>query len=302
MTGLGIWLAISTVWAGSGPWALGPRDRSVYVGAESQHIGHLANSEGSRSASVVPVDDGIDKLGFKVIGSRGLLPGIEIEGELPWYHVEAVRQDGPLCTALGPGSCVETQGIGVLSGRIKGGVADELAGAPVTAAVGASLRLGQLTNAQRERVTNLGEGTTDLGAFASVGRAGGVGGVSMSGWAEVGWRHRSARTEVAGEDVPGPELTSDGEFLLGGGSWSLGPSYTMLWRYRGVDLEEVDLTDVDRFSSLRTFSVRAGGKLILRASDRTDFVFAAFTTAYAVNNPTDVWLLGAGLSLHPGSK
>ena len=285
--------------AGSGPWTLGPKDRSVYVGAEAQHIGHLANSEGSYADSVIPVDDGIDKMGAKIIASRGLIPRVEIEGELPWYRVEATRPDGALCAALGPESCATTSGIGVLSGRIKAQTSDELAGAPISTAVGATLRLGQLTNATRARVTNLGEGTTDLGVFVAVGRGGGFGDYAVSAHTELGWRHRSQRAEDSDGDLPGPELTADGDAFFGAAAWSVGPTYSVLWRYKGVDLEEIDGADIDRFSSLRTFSGRAGAKLILRASDRTDFVASALGTVYAVNNPTDVWNLGVGLNLHP---
>ena len=50
---------------------------------------------------------------------------------------------------------------------------DELYGPPLSLAVGGELRVGTFTAPERAQLTNLGEGTTDLGAFLSAGRSGG---------------------------------------------------------------------------------------------------------------------------------
>ena len=45
-----------------------------------------------------------------------------------------------------------------------------------------------------------------------------------------------------------------------------------------------------------------GGKLLLRSSDRVDFVAGVLTTVTAVNNPSDVLTVSVGVSVHPGPE
>lgn len=289
--------------AGTGPWTLPEGDLSVYAGAEYQRISRLANSLGSGSEQVIDVDEGLEKSGATVVLSYGLRDRIEVELQAPYTVVSANRTDGPLCSTLGLAACKTTQGLGIVTARVKGLVADELLGAPLSLAVAAELRLGQATAATRARVTNLGEGTTDLGGMVEAGRSGGLGAGYWSSYLEVGGRYRFPNTDTGGQPVPGSELHAELEWLGGAQAWwALGPAASLLWRPAGVDIEALDAGDPDRFASLRVFNLRAGGKLILRSSARTSLALAAFGTAYARNNPADQVLVTAGISGQIGTR
>jgi hypothetical protein len=289
--------SLSAALAGSGPWTLPEGDVSIYAGAEYERIGRLANSKGSGSDEVLEVDEGLEKAGAQLILGYGVHRRVDVELRLPYSYNTANRTDGPLCGALGLRACDTTQGLGVVTTRVKVLAADELIGAPLSFSVGGELRLGQMTDKTRARVTNLGEGTTDVGGFATLGRSGGLGGGYWSAYLELGGRYRFPNTDAGGTPVPGPEATADLEWLGGlHPSWAIGPAVSMFWRPVGDDIETVDFTDPDRFGALRVFNLRAGGKLIVRSSKRTSLALAVFGTPYAVNNPTDQVIITAGLA------
>ena len=292
--------------AGSGPWALSEGDASFYGGAEFQRLTRLALSSGSRADDVLDVDDGLETFGLVGVVSYGLRDRFELEASVPWYQVAANNQRA-VCDALAMGACETTSSVGVLTARAKWLVVDELAGSPVSLALGGEARFGAFTASTRERITNVGEGTTDFGAFASLGRSGGIADGFWSAWVEGGWRHRLPNTDLRGAGaVPGSETTAEAEFLLGAQRWwSLGPSASLLWRPSGLDVEDIlarpaVAKSVDRWGALSVFSLRVGGKLIVRSSERVDFVAGVMRTAHAVNNPADVVSVSLGISVHPG--
>jgi hypothetical protein len=288
--------------AGSGPWVLSEGDTAVYLGSSYERIGHLSNSKGSFSDEVAQVDDGLEKFGVQGIIGYGIHNRFDLELDIPWSYNAANRTDGALCTSIGLSACETTEGIGVITGRAKALLLDELTGAPLSISLAAELRYGGLTNATRQRLTNLGEGTTDIGPQLMVGRGGGLGNGYWNGYFQTGWRYRFPNTNVDSAPIPGSEITADLEVLGGAASWwSLGMASEMLWRPEGRDIETTDFADPDRFGALRVFSLRAGGKLILRSSQRVSFVMSAMGTVYSENNPSDAFLLSAGLGFQlPG--
>jgi hypothetical protein len=313
ISALGLFLVAGVAQAGSGPWVISEGDASVYIGAEVQRLTRLATGDGAwfgegqgkgPDGGVIDVDSGIESTFVKFIPTFGLRDRVELELDLPWARVEANRVDGPVCTALPLQPCATTEGIGVVGGRVKALLLDELSGSPVSVAAGGALRVGTFTNDTRARITNLGEGTTDLGPFLAVGRSGGLSEGYWSAWVEGAWRHRFANTEAPdGTPVPGDEFQVDGELLAGARPWwSAGPAVTWYARPDGVDFGAGDLADIDRFGALRVANVRAGGKLILRSSGTTSFVLSALGTVYARNNPADLFAIGAGVSYHPKAR
>lgn len=277
--------------AGSGPWTVSEGDLAAYLGAEYQRFSKLATSVGSYGGEPLVVDEGIERTGTQLILGYGVRERVDLELRIPLSRVDANRI-GELCTGVGLEACKTTAGVGIIDLRGKLLVVDELSGAPLSLALTPELRLGQLTHATRERITNLGEGTTDLGLNLALGRAGGLGAGFWAGYLEAGGRYRFPNVDAA----PGSELLSEGELLFGGASWMIGPAYTLLWRPSGVDVEGTDFTDQDRFARLRVANVRAGGKLIVRSDRRVSLSLSGYGTVYAWNNPSDVFIVSAGLS------
>ena len=290
-----------TAHAGTGPWVVGSGQASVYVGLESQRITRLAITvDGARD--VIDVDQGVSSFGVKGIASLGITDRVEVEVGLPWWSVRANREDGPVCAALGLDACEKVQGIGVVQARAKTLLLDEYFGSPFSLSLAADLRYGALTADTRARITNVGEGTTDLGPVLSVGRVGQLGGAGFfSTYLETGWRYRFPTTRdypapgTTSLRAPQPEAWAQVEFLAGSSRVSVGPAVSALTR-GGLDWGELDLADPDRFAALRFTSVRAGATAVVRNDANLAFSASVMRVVYAQNNPTDVLAVNVGVS------
>lgn len=278
---------------------VGPATASIYVGADTERITRLATSEGSGADSVIDVDDGITKTSVKAIVSYGLTPGTEIVLAVPWSTNHLNRTDGALCTALGD-ACTATRGIGVIDLRVKRMVVDELKGAPFTLTAGAEARFGQLTWATRSRLTNLGEGTFDLGGSAWIGRSGGLGGKGGYWSASFGGdlRYRFPLTELQGVAVPGWETDGLLEVILAPAPLvAFGPEVAWFFRPDGTDVETSDFADPDWIGALAVEKIAVGAAVHLRARQGVTFSAGFFHNVWAVNNPTDALLVSAGMQV-----
>lgn len=299
-------LTSGTAHAGSGPWVIGTGQANVYMGVETQRLSklHIQDSGGS-DAEVIDVGEGLSTFGLKAVGTAGISPRFDVQAEVPWYRVIANRPDHPLCDALGLGACKTTESIGLMTLRGKGLLLDELFGAPLSLAMYGELRIGTFTAGQRERITNVGEGTTDTGVGISAGRTGGLGSGYWSGYLDLGWRYRwpTTRTYPGFEGdlaVPGNEWTGQTEVIVSPApAVGFGPSLSGLYRPDGLDFKELDLTDTDRFAALRVANARVGAILVVRdTQSNTSASFSILRTIAAMNNPTDIWVISAGLSVN----
>jgi hypothetical protein len=298
-----MWVLLATLELAQagGPWVPGEGVTSVYVGTDAQRIDKLATSEGNFGGELIDVGDGLSKFYVKGILAHGLTARTALELSVPYARVSANREDAQVCAdltaAVGRASCTPTSGIGIITLRGRGMLLDELAGAPLTFSLGFEARHGELTAATRSKLTNLGEGTFDFGPTLSIGRTGAF----MSGWwyafADNTFRYRVPLTEKADRAIPGSEF--DGELdvaFVPNGTVGFGPAVIWFARPWGVDFEDADLTDVDRFSMLKVTNVSAGAKLLVRSSKRTTFVASGIRSVYAVNNPI-VWTAGFGVQI-----
>jgi hypothetical protein len=293
--------------AGSGPWVVGPGETSVYLGVDAQRLTklHVVDAEGGED--VLDVGEGLSTFGMVGIFTYGLLDRVEIEGTLPWYRVTANRPDADLCDLLGLRACAPTQTVGLLKARAKVLLLDEVFQAPLSLAVGAEVRNGTFTARTRERITNVGEGTLDLGGFLAAGRSGRLGqqGGFWTASGEATVRHRFPNTDAypapkGTTAAPNAELDwSLSALLAPQRPFGFGPTAFGLWRPGGLDFGELDLSDPDRWAALRITNVRLGGELLVRSEQGAVFSLKAAGTVHAVNNPTDVFLLSAGLKLSP---
>jgi hypothetical protein len=300
MTGIaGLMALLSMAWAGGGPWVISPGDASIYTGTSVERFSHLAVSNGKYADDVITVDNGVTKFGLQALVTYGLLPQAEIELTVPWQYNRANRTDGTLCASFGDQTCNTTVGFAPIRGRLKVQVLDEFYGAPLSFAVGMGLRQGQYTAPERDRITNIGEGTADLEAFVSAGRSGLLGDAFWSAYVDATWRYRFPNTY--NDDlipVPGWELLVDAEMLAGGPpQFSFGPAVSLFWRPWGIDFEDIDLSDPDRFAGLQAHAVRIGAKAILRSSDRVLLAMSTMWTVAAKNNPSDSFVLGVGVQI-----
>ncbi len=285
--------------AASGPWVLSPKDASVFLGTEYQEFGTLATESGSGGSDSKTVDSGISTMGVQAYGSYGIVKRVQVSLDVPWYYVTANRTDGPVCTTFGLDACKTTKGIGIVDLRLQGLALDEFYGAPISLAAGGEFRQGQHTAPSRARITNIGEGTSDIGGYLTVGRTGALLKTgNWSGYLELSGLYRFPKTTIDSRPIPGSEFTATTEVLLGlNKAFTIGGVVGAFDRPEGVDVSGVDLSDTDRFASLRVFNLRGGVKFLLRSSDNVVFTADALGTLYAVNNPSDTITLDAGVSV-----
>ena len=290
--------------AGSGPWALEEGDQTLYLGTEAQRLSRLSVSDGSYADSVLDVDSGISTFGLKAIGTFGLLPGMEIEASLPWYTARMNRDDGPVCSALGKDICEPTSGVGVITLRAKQVLVDEVAGPPLTMSLGLESRFGHLTTTTRNRLTNLGEGTFDVGPLLWLGRSAGLaGGGYWSAFIETGYRFRQSTARVQGTGVPAHEWHGQVDLQVAPKTkLSLGPTISWLVRPSGLDFEQADPTDPDWLAALSVTKLSAGGTVIARGEHNVTGSLSVLNNVWTTNNPTDVLSVNLGLSIQEPLK
>lgn len=287
--------------AGTGPWVVGSGQASLYVGLESQRLTRLAITVNDER-DVIDVGQGISSFGVKGIASIGITDRVEVEMGVPWWSVRANRPDDEICGALGLEACDNVRTVGVITARTKALLLDEYFGAPLSLSVGAELRYGDFTADTRARITNVGEGTTDLGPTLAVGRVGSFGGESFfSTYAEAGWRYRFPTTRAYPDApdgtlrAPQPETWAQAEFLAGTPWLSVGPAVTFLTR-GGLDWGELDLADPDRLAALSVTTARTGATVVVRNQGNLALSGSVMRVVYARNNPTDVLSVNLGVS------
>lgn len=306
-------LIAGLAYAGAGPWVARSEHPSLYVGAETQRIEQFVTEGGSLDdEAIVEVDEGLSIVYVKAIATLPLTPRADAELIVPWGHVGANRTDGGLCAALGSSACKTTQGFAPVSLRARVLLLDELLGAPVSLSLGAEARWGQHTADERERLTNLGEGTFDLGPTLGVGRSGALGGGYYYTYLDAMYRHRFPMIDASEEDadptateqlygdqtLPGPEVLGElTAVIVPGGRFGFGPSVNYFSRVRGVDFSETVLTDVDRFTALRLKNLQAGLKVQLGMAGRATISASAYRSVYTENNPL-ITSFGVGFSFN----
>lgn len=294
-------------WAGSGPWVVGAGSSSVFVALESQRLNTLS-TQLEDGPEEIEVGEGLSAQGARVIGTYGVQSRTEVELSVPWTRSYANRPDAELCGALGLEACRTTQGVGLINARVKGLLLDELFGSPVSLSLSLDARYGAFTAEQRARVTNLGEGTFDIGPSMAVGRSSSLrGGGDWSAYLEGGWRYRFANTNnfpSFSDPVPSSEFHGEVKTLIapGSGTFGLGPMAMGLYRPGGLDWYELvasgGLADPDRFSALTVHNVRVGAVVFLRGQSGVTLVTSVLRNVYARNNPTDSLFFSIGLGIN----
>ncbi len=300
--GLGCWATVAM--AGSGPWIQTTGDASIYVGTEAQRFGTFVLEGGNfkqrqGQEPTVDVDDGISDFYVKPIVTYGLTPRSEIEVALPFGIAQPNDPAGEVCGAFGLDGCDPTAGFTPLTTRAKLNWLDQTFGAPLSSSIGLELRFGQYTAEHRDRLTNLGEGSFDVGLTTAAGRAGSLpGGGYFYTYAEGVARYRTALGKIDSHAAPGAEFQGHGDLaLVPDGKFGFGPSLAAFSRPGGLDWAETDLSDIDRFTVLRVLSLQAGAKVSLGVPGRTTATLSVLHTYYAENNPlTTIYSFGLGFN------
>lgn len=281
--------------AGDGPWTLGEGDRNVYVGVDYFRYATFRDGDGD----VSPLSSGLTAAGVTMVGTLGLAPGFEAELKVPYESVRVNRaEDDAICQNVPRKQwCAPSGGIGDVALQVKGRVLEERFVNPVSASFFLGVRTGEAYANKRGRLTTLGDGQTDLGAGASVGKSGRLG----KGWyrtaATGAYWYRFANVELDGRKVPADELSfSLTSTLSPWNRFGFGPALYGFQRLDGVDMGQVDLSHQDSWASLDAGQIQVGGELgVYSRRGGPTVTFAVLNTIYARNNPADTLVVSMGI-------
>ena len=275
--------------ASEGPWTTAASTHNIYVGAMAERF-ECFETGGSESCMPTPVA----QAGMKVFYRTGIGDSTDVALSIPMKSAFAVE---PTDSAM-----FETStGFGLIEARVRRHL---LTSGNLDLAGGVGLRTGALHYASRDRITNLGEGSTDVYAtlyFGSMGLALRRFHTTSMDISYVARIPLQADTDVG--RIPGDEVRASAVCTLAITSWmGLGVSADGFKRLWGEDLNMSTLNAYgdDRWSALRASQFKVGGRAVFYPGENRPFLqVSAMTTVWAQNNPVDTTQLeiAAGMDL-----
>ena len=197
-----------------------------------------------------------------------------------------------------------TTGIGQASTNLRYLLFQEGGSLPITISATSGLRVGTYHAESRSRLTNIGEGSIDIGGGLLMGK------VQMAGrgflWVDLSavyWK-RIPSTFAFGEyKFPGDDINYNAE-----AGYSFHPKIGLAGvidgyqRMSGVDypslINNPDIPEQEQWTALKGAQLKAGGKLNVYATNKLTLSASALLSVYSVNNPVDEKSFGIGLSFY----
>ncbi len=299
-------LTLSVSFASEGPWTTAPGRSNVYIG-----LGYETFSEFCSGACLVGGTDqnsnelptAVNKTYVNVFWRYGLSPKWDIALDAP---VAIVWTDEDLAGD----AFATTKAPGIIQARARYQFVKQ-GEVPVSAALRFGARAGVLHFESRNRLTNVGEGSTDIGAQVSVGRSGltRVGGLIWSvdaGYWMRGYPGRSEISDYNGQRVPRNELAASSTVML----QPTGPVGFILaadgfYRTGGRAFSEPEWDTGSQWAELNAAQVKAGGRVMIFPTAYTPNMSVGFMySIWAKNNPSNDWVvdLGVGFDFGRGAK
>ena len=278
------WLLVptGTAIAGDDPWIAPQHTTNVYVATLGERFEDFVGASGD----TMSIDAPIVSLGGKVYIRHGLGRQMDVSLDVPVARTwsPGSQQTGLYSTTLGVGLMQAELRRQWLGGDVPVGVSSRLA-----------VRSGVLHRGSRGRLTNLGEGSTDVGIGVGVGQISLLGGAFLTMDAGASYWYRFA---LESGDVPGDEITWSGNVLLTAtDKVGVGLATSGLHRLGGQNLGAVSVQDSDnQWAALNAQQIKAGGRLSIYSSSRRPSVSVYFLhSVWARNNPVDTALVEVGL-------
>ena len=194
-----------------------------------------------------------------------------------------------------------TFGLGAVSLGSKIQLAKQNKKMPLAVSVSPTLRVGTHNAETRGRLTNLGEGTIDLGAALLLGNSGKLN--SGTYWIEGAGRYWFRMPQSFDRaDPPADDIEYSFETgmkvhpKIGLALASFG-----MWRLGGEDYTSLT-GDPDLWASLDTSQIKVGGKFNYHVNKRIAVYTGFFRSVYAENNPTDENFVSIGVGYYKPKK
>jgi len=270
--------------ASEGPWTTARGIHNIYLGVMGERF-RCFEAQGQSStacASGLPVAAPVAKLGAKAFYRTGLTGKTDVAVGIP------VARSFSLESTSSP-MYATTTGLGLIEGRVRyrlGKIYN------IDFAAGAGVRSGAAHHASRGRMTNLGEGSTDLQATLYAGRMAPVGPRFHVTSVDLSYFYRlPLDADTAVGRIPGDEIRVSGVSTVAVTSHlGLGLSADGFWRLWGepLSMSRVSVYGEDRWASLKASQIKLGGRVVIYPGDHRPYLqFSGMRAIWAKNNPLD---------------
>jgi len=299
MTLLLLSLGTLTAMASEGPWTTPKGMHNVYAGLYLEQF-RCFEAKGAQSAECgngLPVSSPVQQTGVKLFYRYGLSGNWDIAISAPFARSRTLEEsDQPMAQP--------TTGVGLVQSRIRRRLGSA---GPVDFSASAGVRTGAFHRKTRGRLTNLGEGTTDLAGTFSTGMTGVLGPRFFNTSTDVSFYYRfPLQVDDALGAIPGNELHVSGVFDYAVFSrMGMGVSVDAFHRLSGADLDfgEISRFGDDRWAALAASQVKVGGRVMLYAQGAMPYLqLGAQRAVWAKNNPTDSTFVEFALGYDLGGR
>ena len=228
----------------------------------------------------------------------GLSPDWDVAVSLPVARVEMTEEtNNPLEKP--------TMGLGLVESRVRRRLGST-GGVDWSASLG--VRTGAFHHGTRDRLTNLGEGTTDLSGTISMGGAGLLGPRFFTTSVDATYYYRFPLTthDELGK-IPGDERRASAVFDYAMTSrFGLGVGLDAFHRLTGAELEDpatLNQYGKDRWAALQATQMKAGGRIMLYPQGSIPYIgLSVQRVVWAKNNPTDATFVEIAMGTDFGGK
>ncbi len=285
--------------ASEGPWTTSPGLHNVFLGLMGERF-RCFEADGRSSStcdSGLPTSAPVAQVGAKIFYRTGLNAKTDVAIGVPIIHAFATE-------ATTSTLYQSTTGLGLVEGRVRrrlGRLGD------LAIAAGAGVRTGALHHSTRGRVTNLGEGTTDLTGTLYMGGTGLLLRRFHTSSVDLSYAYRLPQeVDTPVGRIPGDEIHATAVSILAVSSkLGLGLSADGSWRLWGEQLEtsRLNVYGDDRWAALAAAQVKLGGRVVIYPGERAPYLqFSGMRAVWARNNPMDTTQVEIAMGMDLGRR
>jgi len=285
--------------ASEGPWTAPKGVHNIYLGLYGEQF-RCFEAEGKQSAdcaSGLPASSSVRQAGLKVFYRYGIGKNWDFAVAAPFARSFVGDQGSSEMEK-------PTVGVGLLESRVRRRLGQT---GPLDWSASAGVRTGIFHHDTRGRLTNLGEGTTDLAATVSTGTTGLLGSRFYTTSLDTNYYYRLPLQEddlLGG--IPGDELRVSAVFDYAATSRiGVGLTLDAFHRLSGADLNfgQIAKFGEDRWAALQASQAKFGGRIMMYPQGAVPYLQLGVQRAvWARNNPTDTTFVEVAMGTDFGSK
>ncbi len=285
--------------ASEGPWTTPQGMHNLYAGVymEQFRCFETKGQNDPECGTGKPVPSAVQQSGVKVFYRYGISPMWDAAISIPFARVAMAEENKDADKQ-------PTVGLGLVEGRIRRRLG-KTGGLDWSASLG--VRSGAFHHDTRDRLTNLGEGTTDFSGTVSTGATGLLGPRFFNTSMDATYYYRMAlQNDEAVGKIPGDELRLSAVFDYAATSrFGVGVGVDGFHRLSGSELDfaKIGQYGEDRWASLQASQVKAGGRIMLYPQGPLPYLqVSAQRVVWAKNNPTDALFVEVAMGTDIGGK